>query len=442
MANRGGPAMYKGQLQTWDELARHSHQARRFNALAALLRERNGFYQDLWSGVPAGRLDYEHLGELPFTRKRALLDDQAKHSPFGRNLTYPLADYVRMHQTSGTTGKPLRVLDTAAAWDWWAECWLYILDAAGITRNDVVMLAFSFGPFIGFWSAQEAVGRLGALLIAGGGMTSTQRLHAMRELGATALLCTPSYALHLAEAAEAEGIDLTKDLKVRTTVHAGEPGAGVPATRERIEKLWGATTYDHPGASEVGAYAFSCSARDGVHVNEAEFIAEVIDPQTEQPVSPGQEGELVLTNLGRDCFPVIRYRTGDVVRPRARGTCSCGRTTLLLEGGILGRSDDMVTVRGVNVFPSAFLEIFDRIPGVVEHRITAYRNEFLDQLHVEFECVDSADRRAAVAQAIRDALGIRVTLEQRPPESLPRYELKAKRFYDRRAENWRPSTAA
>ena len=165
------------------------------------------------------------------TTKRELLQDQAAHPPFGSNLTYPLADYVRLHQTSGTTGTPLRVLDTRADWDWWCECWQYVLDAAGITREDVVMLAFSFGPFIGFWGAQEAVGRLGALMLSGGGMTSAQRLHAMRELGATVLLCTPSYALHLAEEAQAEGIDPARDLSVRVAIHAGEPGAGMWSTR-------------------------------------------------------------------------------------------------------------------------------------------------------------------------------------------------------------------
>ena len=434
--------MYHADLQTWDDAARQAHQQDRFDVLTGLLRERNGFYRTKWAALPAKAVCYERLAELPFTRKRELLEDQAAHAPFGHNLTYPLGDYLRMHQTSGTTGNPLRVLDDRASWTWWADCWQYILDAAGVTREDVVMLAFSFGPFIGFWSAQAGLERLGALFISGGGMTSAQRLHAMRTVGATVLLCTPSYALHLAEAAEQEGLDLARDLKVRVTVHAGEPGAGIPATRQRIEELWGATAFDHPGASEVGAFAYSCSARAGVHVNEAEFIAEVIDPATGAPVPPGQEGELVLTNLGRACYPVVRYRTGDVVRPRARGVCSCGRTTLLLEGGILGRSDDMVTVRGVNVFPAAFQQIFNRIPGVVKHRITTYRAEFLDQLHVEFECSDSEDRRTLVAQTIRDALGIRVSLEQRAPDSLPRFELKARRFFDRRAENWQPGHAA
>lgn len=434
--------MYNEHLQTFDDGARQAHQRKRFDALVGQLLQRNVFFQEKWAALAPETLRYDRLPEFPFTLKRELLADQAAHPPFGRNLTFPLADYVRLHQTSGTTGKPLRVLDTQANWDWWAECWHYILDAAGVTRDDIVMLAFSFGPFIGFWSAQAAVARMGAMLIPGGGMTSSQRVHAMRDLGATVLLCTPSYALHLAEEAVAEGIDPARDLSLRVTIHAGEPGAGIPATRERIESLWGAQSVDHPGASEVGAYGFSCAERSGVHVIEAEYIAEVIDPATGQPVPEGAEGELVLTNLGRTGFPVVRYRTGDIVRPRARGRCSCGRTSLMLEGGILGRSDDMVTVRGVNVFPSAFLEIFDRIPGVLEHRITAYRADYLDQLHVEFECADREDRRTAVAHAIRDALGIRVSLQQHPPETLPRFELKAKRFLDRRAETWQPGTAA
>ena len=430
--------MYQPEKQTWDDDARKAHQRERFGVVVKTILEGNAFYREKWRGIPENRLAYDHLEDLPFTVKGELLADQQKHPPFGSNLSFEPSRYSRMHQTSGTTGTPLRVLDSPGDWDWWAECWRYILDAAGITREDVVMLAFSFGPFIGFWSAFEAVSRLGALTITGGGMTSQQRLAVMRELGATVLLSTPSYALHLAETALAQGIDPARDLSIRATIHAGEPGAGIPATRGRIETLWGATAFDHPGASEVGAFGFSCSARNGVHINEAEFICEVIDADTGKPAEAGVPGELVLTNLGRLGFPIIRYRTHDVVTPMERHTCECGRTTLVLEGGILGRSDDMVTVRGVNVFPSAFQGIFDGIPGIVEHRIAAYRQDQMDQLHVEFECEDGADRTDVVAQAIRRSLGIRVSLKQFPPESLPRYELKAKRFFDRRSADWRP----
>jgi phenylacetate-CoA ligase len=300
------------------------------------------------------------------------------------------------------------------------------------------MLAFSFGPFIGFWSAQEAIQQHGALMLPGGGMTTLQRLAMMRDLEATVLVCTPSYALHLAEVAQGEGMHPARDLKVRKTLHAGEPGAGIPATRERIETLWGAECFDHPGASEVGAWGCSCSARRGVHVNEAEFIAEVLDPETGSPAEPGETGELVMTNLGRACFPVVRYRSGDIVRPLPRHTCGCGRTNLLLEGGILGRRDDMVTIRGVNVFPSAFLALLNAVPEVGEHRLTAYQFQSMDQLHVEYEELGARDRREQLVALIREKLGIRVTVQSHGGGALPRFEAKARRFHDRRREGWLP----
>ena len=430
--------MYRERQQTWSDNARQVHQADRFDRMAAMLRQDNALYREHWRGLAPARLRFDHLEQFPFTLKSDLVAAQKNHPPFGSNLTYPISRYTRFHQTSGTSGAPLRVLDTPESWRWWSDCWQAILDAAGVTPEDRMMMAFSFGPFIGFWSAQAGAEDYGVLMLPGGGMTSAQRLALMRDVGATVLVCTPSYALHLAEVAREQGIDLARDLSVRITIHAGEPGAGIPATRERIETLWGATTYDHPGASEVGAWGYSCSARRGVHVNEAEFICEVIDPETGQPVEPGQAGELVLTNLGRDCYPVVRYRCGDVVRPLPRHTCACGRTLLLLEGGILGRRDDMVTIRGVNVFPAAFLEIFNTVPEVGEHRVTAYRVSHMDQIHVEYEELSAMDRREEVAVLIRERLGIRVTVQVCRPGELPRFEAKAKRFLDRRSEAWEP----
>ncbi len=432
--------MYRGDVQTWSDAARRAHQAARFNALAKRLGQDNPFYRNAWAGLPADSLDYHHLTALPFTTKQQLLDDQRQHPPFGLNLTQPPGGYSRIHQTSGTTGRPLRVLDTPQSWDWWGECWRYVLDAAGVTADDRVMLAFSFGPFIGFWAAQHGLEQLGALMVPGGGMSSPQRLATIRDLGVTVLVCTPSYALHLGREAQAQGMDPWRDLPVRITLHAGEPGASVPATRARIESLWGAQCFDHTGASEVGAHGFSCSARNGIHLNEAEFIAEIVAPETGEPAAEGSPGELVLTNLGRPGFPVVRYRTGDLVRAAPRGSCSCGRRWLMLEGGILGRIDDMVCIRGVNVFPTAFQDIFDGLTDIGEHRITAFREGELDELHVEYVAETSVDRRPAIADVIRERLGIRVSLQQRQPGDLPHFELKAQRFFDRREEEWRPES--
>jgi len=370
---------------------------------------------------------WDDFERLPLTMKSELVEDQAGHPPFGTNLSYPLDRYVRVHQTSGTTGTPLRWLDTEESWAWWARCWTVVLRAAGVGPGDRVFFPFSFGLFVGFWAGFEGARALGALAIPGGGQDTAQRLAAMESLGATAVCCTPSYALHLAEVARERGIALDR-LGVRTTVHAGEPGAGIPAVRARIEAAWGARAYDHAGMTEMGAYGFECAAQAGLHVNEAEFIAEVVDPATGRPAD---EGELVLSNLGRVGSPLLRYRTGDRVRV-ARAACACGRTFLRLDGGILGRVDDMLVVRGVNVFPSALEGIVRRFPSVDEFVIEVYRRGQLDEVRLLLEVQGQAGAvAAAVQEAVRIDLGIRVEAVPVPGQSLPRYELKARRLVRR-----------
>lgn len=384
----------------------------------------NAFYRTRLGSVGHEAVDdLAGLRRLPFTHKADLVSDQREHPPYGTNLTYPLREYVRLHQTSGTTGEPLRVLDTAESWDWWAECWAVVLRAAGVTSDDIVYLAFSFGPFIGFWSAYEGAKRVGALVIPGGGQTSAQRAHAIVESGATVLVCTPTYALHLAEVAHAEGLDPTASA-VRSAIHAGEPGASIPNTRRRIEALWGARVYDHIGMTEVGAYAFTCARQDAVHINEAEFIAEILDPANDEPVAEGEQGELVLTNLGRWGDPALRYRTGDRVR-RGPATCACGCTWLTLPGGVLGRVDDMLIVRGVNIYPSSIEEVLRGFAGVGEYRILVHRTGGLDELALDVECPEA--EVAHIEAALRQALNLRVPVRAVEAGSLPRFELKARR---------------
>ena len=368
------------------------------------------------------------LARLPFTTKQELVADQEAHPPFGHNLTYPLSQYIRLHQTSGTTGRPLKILDTQESWDWWAECWTAVYRAAGVTRDDIVFLAFSFGPFIGFWSAYEGAKRLGALTVPGGGMDSMQRLYAMQDVGATVLVCTPSYALRLAEVAQEHGIDLSKS-SVRITIHAGEPGASIPATRQRIEQAWGAHAYDHTGMTEMGAYGFSCSQQRGVHVNEAEFIAEILHPRTSEPVAEGEVGELVLTNLGRWGSPAIRYRTGDLVR-HGGYRCPCGRSLLFLPDGVLGRADDMLIVRGVNVYPAALANVLHRFPEITEYRIIVTKEGTMDEIALQVECPPALIPQ--LQEELRVAFNLRVPIEAVDLGTLPRFELKARRVEDRR----------
>jgi phenylacetate-CoA ligase len=373
---------------------------------------------------------------LPRLTKADLASDQAAHPPFGTNHSHPLDRYIRVFQTSGTTGPPIRWLETEASWTWWARCWAYVLRAAGLSPRDRIFFPFSFGLFVGFWAGLEGARTLGAMAIPGGGQDSPTRVYAIRELGATALVCTPSYGLHLAEVAQAQGADPAA-LGVRTTVHAGEPGAGIPAVRHRLETLWGARAYDHAGMTEVGAYGFECVAQAGLHVNELEFVAEVLEPESGRPVTPGEVGELTLTNLGRWGAPVLRYRSGDRVR-LATNACTCGRTFARLEGGILGRVDDMLVVRGVNVFPSALEGIVRRFSVVDEFQIEVFRRGVLDELRLLLEIDGDArsaesvrDTVTGVAEAVRRDLGIRIDVAAVPARTLPRYELKARRVVRR-----------
>lgn len=422
-------AFFDRALETESADARRARQWDRVSALAREIVPANDFVSEKWRAAGLAGADdlrsWDDFTRLPFTRKSELVEDQAAHSPFGANLTYPVEQYVRVHQTSGTTGTPLRWLDTQASWDWWLRCWGFVLRGAGLAAADRVFFPFSFGLFVGFWAGFEGARALGTLAIPGGGQDSAQRVAAIEALGATALCCTPSYALHLAEAARARGLDPAK-LGIRTTVHAGEPGAGIPSVRARIEEAWGARAFDHAGMTEMGAYGFECAAQAGLHVNESEFVAEIVDPASG---APAMEGELVLTNLGRAGSPLLRYRTGDRVRA-ASAACACGRTFLRLEGGILGRVDDMLIVRGVNVFPSALEGIVRRFAAVDEFQIQVSRPGQMDEICLAIEVRDgnASKTAAAVQEAVRVDLGIRVEVTTVATGSLPRYELKARRL--------------
>ena len=418
--------MYRPDLETAAADIIRERQLTRLNALLSRILPQNAFYARRL-GASRPPISWEEFHVLPFTTKADLVADQEAAPPLGTIATYPQEQYVAYHQTSGTTGRPLAILDTQESWDWWAECWRYVYAAAGVTARDRIFFAFSFGPFIGFWSAHAAACRLGALMIPGGGLDSKARLRLLRDTQATVLLCTPTYALRLAEVARAEGFSL-RDSTVRVSIHAGEPGASIPSVRSRIEESWGAVSFDHAGGTEVGAYGFSCEAREGMHVNEAEFIAEVLDPVTGRPCAEGAAGELVITNLGRAGWPVIRYRTGDIVAVGTRA-CRCGRTFLTLPGGIIGRTDDLIILRGVNVYPSA-IEAIVRTFEVDEFRMVRTREGALEALTVEVEA--SGPVADALAETFRERLGVRIPTRVVPQGSLPRWELKAKRVVDAR----------
>ena len=371
------------------------------------------------------------MAQIPLTNKEELIKAQQDNPPFGSNATFPESAYSRFHQTSGTTGKPLRVLDTPESWEWWGRCWGFVLTGAGLTENDRLFVPFSFGPFIGFWAALEGARIINTMMIPGGGRDSLERLHLMKELGVTAICCTPTYALRLAEVAWEAEFDLN-EIPLRISILSGEPGANVPATKSRVESVWNVKSYDHAGASEVGAHSFECEIQpNGTHVNESEFIVEVLNPDTLEQVSEGEQGELIITNLGRIGFPVIRYRTGDLVRLNHE-PCKCGRTFPRFEGGVLGRVDDMVVVRGINVFPSAIENLVRRSDEVEEFRITVSTVKQMGHLSIELDLKKDTNPENAkndVYQQIRNELGLSSEIKVVPHGSLPRFEMKARRLH-------------
>ena len=408
--------------------------------LASLIRRiygPNPFYTRKLAaaGIDPGALTFPRdFQKLPLTTKRELIDDQQASPPWGTNLSEPIERYTRYNQTSSTTGSPLRWVDTNDSWQWMLECWKAVYAGAHVDARDRIFFPFSFGPFLGFWTAFEAGCQIGAHCIPAGGMSSQVRLSMIETLQPTIICCTPTYALRLLEVA-GETRGGTADLSassVRALIVAGEAGGSIPSTRRRIEEGWGARVIDHHGLTEVGPISFECWESPGaLHLNEEEYICEVLELDSGRPVADGEPGELVVTNLGRAASPLIRYRTGDIVVRRS-DACACGRSFARLEGGILARADDMVNVRGVNVYPSAVESVMRRFAEVGEYRATVGVNGSLRELSVEVELTPGADGPTDVAKrvgaALRESLGLSVPLRVVEANTLPRFELKARRF--------------
>lgn len=421
-------------------LTRDSLEARQKTQLAELLRlvaAQNPFYRGKLSADPlriaadATSTLQAVLDVLPFTTRQELEDDQQANPPFGSGLTYAPDKYSRLHQTSGTNGKPLRWLDTPASWSWWCDCWDVVYRGMQLTPQDRLFFPFSFGPFIGFWSAFDSAGRLGSLCVPGGGMTTSARLGLLQAVGATVVVATPTYALRMVEVAQAEGNDLAQS-SVRALIVAGEPGGSIPEVRSRLEAGWGARVFDHCGMTEVGAFGFESAAQPGgLYVNEGAFIVEAIDPETRGRVPAGETGELVITNLGRLGSPVIRYLTGDLVRWNPDNTL-VGSAYGCLEDGILSRRDEMVSIRGNNVYPAAMEALMRRLQGIAEYRVTIVEGDALTSLEIEVEPSTDALNQAGVAEYVAAAIErtflFRAQVRAVTPGTLPRFELKARRF--------------
>lgn len=408
--------MERGALQ--------QRQIERLNRLLRLVHSEdhgNAFQRDR---VPAEVASLEEFrSEVALTSKGELVEDRLVHPPFGRNLSYPLSACTRLCQTSGTSGEPLAWLDTPESWQTMLESWKRVHRASGLESPDErVFFAFSFGPFLGFWTAFEAATQLGFLAIPGGGMRSDARLQMMARYDVTALCCTPTYALRLGTMAHEATMHFPH---LKAILVAGEPGGSLPEVRQRLAALWGeqVRVADHHGLTETGPVSHEDTRYPGhLVVMEEDFIAEVLDPESGQEVEDGQTGELVLTTLHRAACPLFRYRTGDLVRKRLL-------PELALEGGILGRLDDMLLVRGVNIYPSAVERLVRRFPAIGEYRVCQSTQDDMIELTVEIETVRAEPGTAQqLENAFWSQFQLRVPVVEVPGGTLPIQEFKAKRW--------------
>jgi len=391
------------------------------NALLDAILPANAFYgEKLGVTGPFRSLD-EFTAAVPFTTKDELAADHQAHPPYGRTHSFPLETYPRFHQTSGTRGTPLVWLDDRDGWNWVLDNWEWVWRGAGVSPGDTAFFPFSFGPFLGFWAGFEAATRMGVRAVPGGGLSSEDRLRLLQRSQSTVLCCTPTYALRLAEVGAATGLPVDS-LGVAKLIVCGEPGGSIPEVRSRIESAWQARVYDHHGMTEIGPVSVSDEQRpDLLLLRHEAYFCEVVDPATSAPADPGGTGELVLTTLGRYGSPLVRYRTGDLVRPVPHGGA------FALEGGILGRADDMVVIRGINIHPSSIDAVVRSIDGIGEYRVEVDQRAALPELRLQVEAAD--ETAARLAHDLRSAFSLRLPVEAVAPGTLPTFEVKARRWH-------------
>ncbi len=403
------------------------------NELVVEIAPGNAFYAAKLKEC-GGESGFESLesfsAKMPYTTKKELAEDHANHPPYGSNLSYPIDKYTRLHQTSGTSGKPMAWLDTPEGWQWILDSWKVVWRECGAKAGDSAIFPFSFGPFLGFWVAFEAAAQMGIRCIPAGGQNSIERLKMIFRHKPGWLCCTPTYALHLIQVAQKEGIDLSSS-SIRRIIVGGEPGGSIPEVRERIESGWGnARVFDHHGMTETGPVTYSDLEDPQLLkiVHEA-YFCEVIHPETGDTVDDGEIGELILTTLGRAGSPLLRYRTGDLVKPVA--VPGDDPSAFALQGGILGRADDMVVVRGVNLYPSAIDAVVRGFGGVGEYQVVVDMTGSMVQASMTVENVSHVDDgilSLEFEKRLREVFSLRIPVKVVVPGVLPSFEMKAKRW--------------
>ena len=383
---------------------------------------------------------FEDIRRVPRVEKSMMRDIQRKEPfPYGEALCVPLDEVTIFRQTSGTTGQPVYQPDTWQDWEWWMECWSYILWSQGYRPQDRVFIPFGYNIFVAFWAGHYAAEKIGCEVIPGGVLDTKARILKIQELQATAMMGTPTYILGMAETARTKmDIDPSK-LPINKITCAGECGASIPSTKRRMEEAWGAKVFDHAGATEIGAWSFECADQPGgLHVNEAMFLVEIEDVQSGEIIEePGRRGKMVITALDRIAQPCVRFDSKDVIE-WAPEPCSCGRTARLIKGGVVGRADDITKVKGVLLAPSAIEEVVRSVKGLGdEYEVIVEKVGDADQIKLRVEVLPEAEDQCTLIESelvdqLRLKTNLRYDIEICGCETLPRYEVKAKRFKDLR----------
>jgi len=429
-------------LETWGREKIRKLQLVKFKRIFRWAYERSRFHRRLYENAgirPEDIRSWEDIRRIPTVEKSMMRDIQRKDPfPYGDALCVPLEEVVEFRQTSGTTGQPVYQPDTWQDWEWWSECWSYILWAQGYRPRDRVFIPFGYNVFVAFWAGHYAAEKLGCEVVPGGVLDTQARILKIQELQATAMMATPTYVLGMADTARKMGLE-PAGMTIQKITCAGEPGASIPSTKKRMEDAWGAKVYDHAGATEIGAWSYECTAQPGgLHVNEALFLVEIEDMDTGDIIDePGKKGKMIISALDRQAQPCIRFDSKDVIE-WADEACPCGRTFRLIKGGVQGRADDITKVKGVLLSPGAIEEVVRGTEGLGdEFEVVVDKVGDIDRITLKVELTSGAlGMRGRIEPRLKDQLRLNTNLgyviEFYEPGALPRYEVKAKRFKDLR----------
>lgn len=421
-------------------------QLKKFKRIFKWAYDNSKFHRGIYekAGIkPDDIQSFEDISHVPKVEKSMMRDIQRKDPfPYGDALCVSLEDVSEFRQTSGTTGQPVYQADTWQDWEWWAESWSYVLWSQGYRPADRVFIPFGYNIFVAFWAGHYASEKIGCEVVPGGVLDTKARILKIQELKATAMMATPTYMLGMAETAKKKmGID-PASLSINKITCAGEPGASIPSTKKRIEEAWGAKVYDHVGATEIGAWSYECEEQPGgLHVNEGLFLVEIEDVETGEIINePGRRGKMIITALDRQAQPCIRFDSKDIIE-WAPEQCSCGRTFRMIKGGVIGRADDITKVKGVLLAPSAIEEVVREIDGLGdEFEVVVDKVGDIDRITLNVELMPGMEKqRESTEDRLKDQLRLKTNLGYNiifhEYGTLPRYEVKARRFKDLRKKH-------